>query len=74
MMYYPKLSIVQQDNASYWAQQARNALFNALDCEQRNRPAMAEHYRGVAVEAQRFADYEAHAARYHIGVETTYPT
>ena len=74
MMYYPKLSIVQQGNADYWATQARSALFNALDCESRGRVALAEHYRGVAIEAQRFADHEAHAARYHIGVETTYPT
>lgn len=61
--------ITEQENAAYWAEQARLARMQCEIATKAGHLNIARHFWGHAVAAQDYAACSAAMARYHAGLE-----
>lgn len=66
---YAQRAIAEQENAAWWAAQAR---LYALDyrCAEHRHLGLAGHFQSNATAAQAYAEHSAGMARYWMGIDT----
>jgi hypothetical protein len=72
-MYAPMLAKAQQEHAAHWHRRALEHMADAERCDQQGFTIIASVYRDNARNAQEYARYESHAARYHVGQLPNHP-